>query len=271
MQSVLAAVTAGLYAVSAVGYAANFQRRTALRAQAGTWALAVGFLAHSLLLGQAALHLDGVPLTNQVLPSLCAWLVVIVYAYLEWTAGDRALGALVMPIVTLLHLLALPGLLGPIAPLEYTGGWFQLHVLAYIGAYASFAISCVSAIMYVMLLGEIQHKHLGYFYERLPPLGVLDQVNNKAATFGFGLLSAGVVASTVWAHEAMDRLWVWDDVRLIPLLLAWVIYGGHVAARFLSGWQGRRAALLSIAGFTVVILTFPVVGVFFSGVHPFGR
>ena len=266
-------ISALCYFVSTVLYAAHFQRASPGRARAGLVFLLGGFLAQSVLLGLLTWEAGTVPLTKQVLPALCAWLVVIVYVYLELSTGQQALGALIVPIVMLLHLLALPDLYGAdrVMPVEHSGGWFRLHVLAYILAYVAFAISCVSAVMYVMLLGEIQKKHLGYFYERLPSLDALNQVNNRAATFGFVLLTAGIVSSTIWAYQELDRIWVWGEPTVAPLLLAWVIYAGHLWARYMSGWEGRRAAMLSIAGFTVVVLAFPVVGVFFSGVHPLGN
>jgi ABC-type uncharacterized transport system permease subunit len=210
------------------------------------------------------------PFSSEILPSICAWLVVVVYVYLELTTRDRSLGALIVPIVTLLHVLTALNLsgAGEVPRVAHTGGWFQLHVLTYILAYAGFAISCVSSIMYVLLLGEIQAKHLGFFYDRLPPLETLNEINNRAATFGFVFLSAGILSSSVWVHIYLDRISVWGMPGFAPLLIAWVIYGGHLAARWMAGWRGKRAAFLSIAGFTLVILVFPVVGVLFSGRHP---
>jgi ABC-type uncharacterized transport system permease subunit len=263
-------ISAVCYSISTLLYAANFQQDTTFRARSSRIALIAGFVAQTVLLATLTLEAGTVPLTTQVLPTLCAWLVVIVYVYLELSTGQLALGALIIPIVTLLHILGLADLYGTdqVTQVEHSGGWFRLHVLAYILAYAAFAISCVSAVMYVMLLGEIQKKHLGYFYDRLPSLDSLNQVNNRAATFGFVLLTVGVVSSTIWAYQEHHSLWIWAEPTVAPLLLAWVIYAGHLWARYMSGWQGGRAAVLSIAGFTVVVLAFPVIGVFFSGFHP---
>ncbi len=273
IQDLLVALTAVVYGISAIGYAANFQRKGKARGQIGSWGLALGWAIHSVLLGILTVATGRVPLNNVVLPSLCAWLVVIVYFYLEVTTRDRSLGALVVPIVTLLHLLAAFNLAGMEEPPQvvHSGGWFKLHVLTYILAYAAFAISCVSSIMYVLLLGEIQKKHLGFFYERLPPLETLNQINNRAATFGFVFLTGGVIASSVWAYQELSQLWVWGNPAFAPLLITWVIYAGHLAARWIAGWRGKRAAFLSIVGFAVVIFAFPVVGVLFSGRHPLSQ
>ena len=261
------------YATSAVGYAANFQTKGAARARFGTWGLSFGWILHTVLLGQLTMEGAGVPLTSEVLPSLCAWLVVIVYLYLELTTRDRSLGALVVPIVTLLHLFTLFKLtaLGEMPEVAYSGSWFKLHVLAYIGAYAAFAISFVSAVMYVLLLGEIQAKHLGFFYERLPPLDTLDQINNRAVTFGFLFLAAGLIASSAWAYQEIERLWVWNEPAFVALLVTFCVDAGHLGARFVVGWRGKRSAFLSIVGFVLVVLAFPVVGLFFFGRHSLGQ
>ena len=268
------ALTALAYAVSAVGYAANFLHRGTVRQRIGGWGLLGAWGVHTALLVSLTVAAGKVPLTNEVLPSLCAWLVVIVYLYLELSTGDRFLGALVVPIVTLLHLLGAMHMMGmEEAPrVAFSGPWFQLHVLGFILAYAALAISCVSSVMYVMLLGEIQKKHLGFFYERLPSLDTLDQINSRAATFGFAFLTVGGGAGMIWSYVDLHRpAFVWMEPAFAPLLATWVIYAGHLIARKVGGWQGRRAAFLSIFGFVLVVLAFPVVGVLFSGKHPLGK
>ena len=274
LTDLLVLFVAAAYVLSTMGYAANFRRKGDLRGRIAFWALVCGWMVHTLLLVSITVTTGRVPLSSSIVPSVCAWLVVIVYVYLGLTTRDRCLGALVVPIVTLLHLLgagnlmALEGVRQPAT----TAGWFQLHVLAYILAYAGFAISCVGATMYVMLLGEIQKKHLGFFYERLPSLETLDQVNCRAATFGFVFLTAGVISSTALAHQELYRLWaVWSKPTVAPLLAAWVIYAGQFVARWAAGWRGKRSAVMSIAGFALVVLAFPVVGVLFSGKHPLAK
>jgi ABC-type transport system involved in cytochrome c biogenesis permease subunit len=269
-QDLLLVVVALLYAAGAAGYALNFYKANPLWRRVGSWSLVGGWLVHCGLVLALSFAAGSVPLTREVLPSLCAWLVVVVYLYLEWTTDDLSFGALIVPIVLLLHVLTLSNLIGVAEPVSvsHSAGWFRAHVLAYVLAYAAFAISCVSAIMYLMLLGEIHAKHLGFFYNRLPSLDVLNQINDRAATFGFVFLTGGSIAS--WAYQELYRFWVWGDPAFLPILISWVIYAGHLLARRFAGWQGKRSAVLSIAGFILVILAFPVIGVLFSGQHPLG-
>ncbi len=272
IQDLLLSIVAILYALGAVGYALNFYQANDVWRRVGIWSLCGGWVVHCGLVLFLSAEAGTVPLTSEILPSLCAWLVVVVYLYLEWSTEDRSLGALIVPIVLVLHVLTLSNMIGVADPISvsHNAGWFRAHVLAYVLAYAALAISCVSAIMYVMLLGEIQAKHLGFFYNRLPSLDVLNQINDKAATFGFVFLTLGSIASSIWAYQELYRLWVWSDPAFLPILISWIIYAGHLYARYFAGWQGKRSAMLSIAGFVLVIFAFPVIGVLFSGQHPLG-
>ena len=59
----------------------------------------------------------------------------------------------------------------------------------------------------------------------------------------------------LWSHSARGRYWTWD-AKEWSALVAWVIYVVLLVARWRTGWGGRRAALLGIAGFAVVVFTF---------------
>ncbi len=269
---ILLIATGGAYIASALGYALHFHQPRAYWRVLSTWGIWGAWCMHTVLLAVITISAGEVPLTSQVLPSLCAWLVVVVYIYLEVSTRDRSLGVLIVPIVVVLHVLTLTKLLGTgdIQVTGYSGGWFELHVLAYGLAYTAFAISCVGGVMYLMLLSEIQAKHLGFFYSRLPSLEVLNQINNRAATFGFVFLTGGTIASSVWAFQHLSQFSIWREPVFLPVLIAWVIYAGNVVARWCGGWQGKRAAFLSIMGFVLVILAFPVIGILFSGPHNLG-
>ncbi len=262
------------YAGASALYAAHFRRRRDPVGRTATAVLIAGWGIHTLLLSWRTISTGRAPLANtpEVL-STCAWLLVVVYVYLEISTKDRALGALVAPIVTILHGFASFGFGQLDVPLQLLtrGRWFETHVFSNILAYTAFSISWVSSVMYVFLLGEIQTKHLGFFYKRLPSLQTLDQINGRAASFGLVFLSLGLFASSMWAHQALGRPWVWDEPAFAGALIAWFIYAGHLFARLVAGWGGKRAAFFSIVGFTLVLFTFPVVGIFFPGKHSFAN
>ena len=71
--------------------------------------------------------------------------------------------------------------------------WFWVHVTSLLFAYATFALAAMLGLTYVLQFKEIKKKHLGYFYERLPSLHVLDAMNSRAVAVGWLFLTIGVV------------------------------------------------------------------------------
>jgi ABC-type transport system involved in cytochrome c biogenesis permease subunit len=135
-------------------------------------------------------------------------------------------------------------------------------------AYAAFAIGCVSSLMYVFLFDEVRAKHLGFFYNRLPPLVTLDSLNHRTASIGFLLLTAGIVSGALWSSQAWGTFWRWDP-KLTAALITWFIYAIHLYVRLVAGWAGKRASYFSIIGFLLALVTFIVIGIVQPGKHGF--
>ena len=72
---------------------------------------------------------------------------------------------------------------------------------------------------------------------------------------GFGFLTLAIVTGLLWSHSAHGRYWSWS-AKEWSALIAWVIYVALLLARRRSGWGGRQAALIGVAGFAVVLFTF---------------
>ena len=79
--------------------------------------------------------------------------------------------------------------------------WFGVHVSSLLFAYASFALACVLGITYVLQFKEIKAKDLGFFYERLPSLNVLDEMNLRAVKIGWLFLTVGLITGGIWASQ----------------------------------------------------------------------
>jgi len=102
-----------------------------------------------------------------------------------------------------------------------------------------------------------------------PDLKVLDEVNYKSIAVGFPLLSLGIITGAAWANYAWGTYWSWDPKETWSLI-TWFIYAAYLHARLTRGWQGRRAALLSIVGFLAVVFTYFGVNFLLSGLHSYG-
>jgi ABC-type transport system involved in cytochrome c biogenesis permease subunit len=105
----------------------------------------------------------------------------------------------------------------------------------------------------------------------VPESGVLDQAVYRAIQVGFPLMTLGIVTGAVWADYAWGRPWGWDPKETWSLI-TWIVYAAYLHARITHGWRGKRAAVLAIIGFAVVIFTFLGVnlGLTGSGLHSYG-
>ena len=72
---------------------------------------------------------------------------------------------------------------------------------------------------------------------------------------GFAFLTLAILTGMLWNEQARGRFFT-NDAKEWSAFLAWGIYVLLIVARRRTGWGGRKAALLGIAGFASVVFTF---------------
>jgi len=259
-----------LYAISFGNYLSYFKdKKDALAGKIRLWALAAGG-AHSLYLVLLGISLEHIPVGDvfQVLTT-CAWLFMVVYLILEIRLKEMTMGVFFVPIVFVLHLIS-SLFIDTDKPLAdvLTNVFFEIHVAVMISAYAAFAISFISSVMYLLLSREMQSKKLGIFFERLPSLGFFDRLSNHAVNIGLTLVTAGFLMGVYLGLNVWEGRWTLDP-KLLAVLISWGIYLVHFVTRKSIGWQGRRAAIVSVIGFNWLLFSFIIVSIFFSTFHNF--
>jgi ABC-type uncharacterized transport system permease subunit len=264
------AVPLALYAIACVRYAMQFASRTLNTSRAAsTWLIMAAF-SHTFIIGMETMRVGHVPITGAT-PAISTfvWLLALSYLYVEFTTGERSMGVFILPLLVLLQLIpALSPMMEERSPL-LEGALFGVHVSSLLFAYASFALACVLGITYVLQFKEIKAKDLGFFYERLPPLQVLDEMNLRAVTIGWVFLTIGLIAGAVWASQIQAKAMNLADPKIFIAVLSWAVYSFELYAQRAIGWRGRRAAWLSAVGFGIVMLNFVPVSYFFTNSHNF--
>jgi cytochrome c-type biogenesis protein CcsB len=97
----------------------------------------------------------------------------------------------------------------------------------------------------------------------------LDSLSYRTITVGFLLLSIGIVSGAVWANEAWGSWWSWDPKETWALI-CWLVYAAYLHTRLSRGWQGRRPALVAVAGFVVICVCYIGVNLLGIGLHSYG-
>ena len=97
----------------------------------------------------------------------------------------------------------------------------------------------------------------------------LDSLSYRTISVGFLLLTVGLISGAVWANEAWGSWWSWDPKETWALI-CWLVYAAYLHTRLSRGWQGRRPALVAVAGFVVICVCYIGVNLLGIGLHSYG-
>jgi cytochrome c-type biogenesis protein CcsB len=179
------------------------------------------------------------------------------------------LGSFVAPLAAFLMIISstIPGMEVVVKPI-YRSMWLTIHVGTVFMGNGMLAVTFIAAIMYLIQEHQIKRKRLGSFYSRLPSLETLDSINYYALMYGFPLLTVGMITGSIYAQYALGSYWRWDP-KEVWSLITWLFYAILLHERVAVGWRGRKAAIMSIVCFLVLIFTFIGVSLWLSDYHSF--
>jgi len=255
------ALSLWLYVVAATGFVMHLMVMREITRRVAVYALALGFACHTtaLLIGGATIIAAN---SSADQANLLAWLIVAVYLMLQLRYNLMVIGALVSPLAFLLTLSAYMVYTGvKTLPRELQNVWLPVHVAPSFLGYAVFALAfCVSVVYLVQEnLLKAKAKRGWSLFRRLPSLESLDDLNNRFVTWGFALFTFGIMTGSVLAKIRWGTFLAWEPVQILSLL-TWLLYAVQLHARS-AGWRGRKAAVLTIAGFALVVASFVGLGV----------
>jgi len=270
MNNVLYWIVIALYGAATLLYLRYLLRPGDGLGTASRWVLTAGLAAHVLFTLSRYVEAGYTPITN-LHESLSFFSLAVVGVYLALQRKYRAviLGSFVTP-VALVILLASASFSREIAPLNpaLKSSWLAVHTIVAFSGYAAFAVAFCAGIMYLIQERFLKKKRLGPLYRRLPSLETLDDINYRCLTIGFPLLTVAIVTGAIWAESAWGSYWSWDPKETWSLI-TWFVYAALLHGRLTTGWRGRRAAVLSIIGFCVLLFTFLGVNLLMSGLHSY--
>ena len=234
------------------------------------WILVAGFICHSIFLGYRYYSLGTAPVLNlKSALSFFSWSIIFAYLFFQIKFRLMVLGSFVAPFAAFLMMVSftMPWIEGPVKPI-FKSLWLTVHVGTIFMGNGLFAITFLAAIMYLFQERHIKKKRLGSFYNRLPSLATLDTINYSALVYGFPFLTVGMITGSIYAQYALGTYWQWDP-KEVWSLITWLFYAALLHERLIVGWRGRRAAIMSIVCFCILIFTFVGVSLLLGGYHSF--
>ncbi|MBI2355198.1 MAG: c-type cytochrome biogenesis protein CcsB [Deltaproteobacteria bacterium] len=270
MSHIFFSLTLVLYGCATITYLAYLSRTTPTLA---TWAnrlVMAGFAAHSLATIHRFSSAGHLPITNMH-ESLSFFGLAIVGTFILFERRYRVaiLGSFIIPLALLFVIAssAFPTAIRDLNP-ALRSGWLWVHTIMAFIAYATFTIAFGAAVIYLIQQHFLKKKRLGALFQKLPSLNTLDDINYRCLTVGFPLLTVAIITGAIWAEKAWGTYWSWDPKETWSLI-TWFIFAALLHGRMTTGWRGRRAALLSIAGFLIMLFTFIGVNLWLPGLHSY--
>lgn len=151
--------------------------------------------------------------------------------------------------------------------------WLVVHVSVAVLASGLLTLSCLMSVLQLVQARRQARRARGErprlrFLDVLPPAAELEIASYRITAIGFVLWTFTLMAGAIWAEKAWGRYWGWDTKEVWTFVI-WVIYAGYLHARATKGWDGTRAAVLSIVGYAAIVFNFTIVNVYFSGFHSY--
>ena len=215
------------------------------------FAILTGFLFQTGFLYERG-KVDGrCPLTSlfEVIIFL-AWSMVLFYLLIGPTYRISLLGAFTSPLVFIFQVCALLLLTDvPGKTHSIPNAWLELHAALSVVAYGAFALASVAGFMYLAQERQLKTHHIRSIFYRLPSIHDLAVANHRLIITGFILLTTGLGAGfaigNIFAHSPLTR---WS-------IGVWLLYGFILAAGLRHRISPRRVAWLSVAAFSVILLS----------------
>lgn len=254
--------------------------------------LSVSLASLTVALVFRGIALNFFPLTNLYESLLMlAWAITAAYLFLEWKMKINSLGWVVAGLLLAVYLYAtwLPLSQKQIAPLvpALQSYWRIIHVPPLIMSYALFIIGAISSAAYLIdvnfinkgkevkeinketkVEGSVVKGKLKGVSERAQ---FFDEVTYRCVTFGFPLLTIGIINGALWANHAWGALWQWDPKETMALVTLFV-YAIYLHFRLNSKASSKTLASISLVGMCMVYLTYLGVNLYdFGGLHSYGK
>jgi cytochrome c-type biogenesis protein CcsB len=265
---ILIIVTVMFYMASAAGYFAYlfYQRDRLYR-----WAfilMIAGFVCHTGSIAYTTIASGHFPVRNlRETLSIAGWAIAAIFLVFQSRFRLKILGIYAAPLIAVV-MVAVSQV--PDTPIEAQGifknFWLISHVIAVLIGNAAFALACGIGILYLIQEHAIKTKKPGFFFKRLPSLDKLDASGYTCIIIGFTLLTFGLITGFVYAKSLWGRFWSWDP-KEVWSGITWLFYAALLHERLTLGWRGRKAAIMAIVGFAILLFTFLGVNFLLKGHH----
>ncbi len=213
-----------------------------------------GFACHTLFLQQRGAVIKHCPITN-LFETLAffSWSLVLTYLVVGPTYRMSILGAFTAPIVFLINFVALAAASQIDLPgsLPNRGWQLELHATLALLGLGVLGVAALTGLVYLIQERQLKRRALSSWFYALPNVGRLEVVQQQVLVWGFVIFSAGAALGFFIPHQTNE-----DWVKIVWSAVVWSLYAALVVVLALGRLSHKKTALLSVAGYVFILLTF---------------
>ncbi|MCK4235469.1 MAG: c-type cytochrome biogenesis protein CcsB [Candidatus Krumholzibacteria bacterium] len=235
----------------------------------------VGFAATALFFVALAFHTAGLaarwllsthpPFATMYEYALTmSWIIALAFIFILARFRRVILGVVVSPILVVVLVMTslLPKEISRQLMPALQSYWFYIHVSLAALAEGAFIVAAGGGVLYLVSSGRGGQK------EFLPSKEFLEEIISRSIRIGYPLFTVGALfAGAIWAESAWGSFWSWDPKETGSLVI-WLFYTLLLHQNVRGRWGGRTLAILSIAGFVLIVISF-LGNLFFGGLHAY--
>ena len=146
--------------------------------------------------------------------------------------------------------------------------WLMIHVAVITGSYGFLGLGALLGFMNMILMILKTAKNKVKVNDTIKELTF---INEMTITVGLFMAAVGTFLGGVWANESWGRYWGWDPKETWALVIV-LIYAMILHLRFIPKANGKFLFnLVSVLGFSTVIMTYFGVNYYLSGLHSYAK
>jgi ABC-type uncharacterized transport system permease subunit len=217
---------------------------------AARWAVIAGFVAHGVDIGWRGVeHVHPGTSIREALGFL-SWIFVGAYLVLARREGLAVLGAFVAPLALVVLAAARLSPSGePVVGLTSLG---RLHIATATIGLAIFSLATLVSMIYLLQERNLKRKNFeGVLFKASASLETLDLLSRRLVAIGFPIFTVSMILGAVWVAQLQQGF---NRIEWPISAITWLTYGGLVLGRTMGNLRGRRAALVTVLGFTTALV-----------------
>jgi ABC-type uncharacterized transport system permease subunit len=214
--------------------------------------IAIAFLSHTQFLHQRGEAIGHCPITN-LFETLAffSWSLVLTYLVVGPAYRMSILGAFTAPVVFLINFFALAAPIDLPSALPHLGWQLELHATLALLGLGVLGIGALAGLVYLIQERQLKRHVLTSWFYSLPNVGRLERAQQGVLILGFLIFSIGAILGFFIPHRGPD-----DWVKIAWSAVVWCLYAVLVTVLALGRLSHKKTALLSVAGYVFILLTF---------------